>query len=162
MNLTLLVLAIVLAWFVITRRREAEKEGQRNAREVHKVDQRISINPGHRRSRKLSAGQIDKIKSIHQSFLEVYPISLEETIINFQKDINVDQEIDLWMTMSDSYLAVLVEKKYSDINLKKEVFQLLLMSSMLPQENLPKKIEIKILTKSDLEYVLNDFISRRK
>jgi len=162
MNLTLLVLALVLAWFVVARRREADKQAEKDAREAHKIDKRTSIKPARSRHSQLTSEQIEKIKSIHKTFLEVYPVSLEEAKVNFQRDNDINQEIDLWLAMRASYLAVLAEKQYSDINVKKEVFQLLLMSTMFPPEDLAHKVEIKILTKSDLEYVLNDFMNRRK
>ena len=159
MNLAFLVLAAILAWVLVARRHTGQEENQQKKRESLHVN-RNQIRSGPNRQGKLSEEQLDQIKSIHLTFLEVYPVSLEETIANFQREKNVGQQIDLWLTMQISYLAIIKEKNYTDINIKKEVFQLILMSTMLSVDQLPSKVEIKILTKSDLEYVLNDFMGR--
>ena len=162
-NISILVLAAVIAWLVVSRRRLQDQDDKKNSRNFRKIDQnKIEKTQELTRREKLSSKQLEQINLIHQSFLEVYPISLEDMKNNLQRDNEVDKEIDLWLTMRDSYLAILAEKKYSDIKTKKEVFQLIWMSTMVPREEIPSKIRIKILSQEELEYVLNDFSRRRK
>lgn len=51
----------------------------------------------------LTSDQLDKIKIIQKTFQEVYPVTLKETIDNFKRDQNPDNEIAIWLDMSSAY-----------------------------------------------------------
>lgn len=108
----------------------------------------------------LSETQIKKINSIHQTFKEVYPISIEETILNFKQDLNIDKEINLWIKMEETFITVNQEKGYNSISQKKEVFKLILMRTMMSKEEVKNNLELKLLNMKDIEYILRLFESK--
>lgn len=108
----------------------------------------------------LSETQIKKINSIHQTFEEVYPISIEETILNFKQDLDIDKEINLWIKMEETFITVNQEKGYNSISQKKEVFKLILMRTMMSKEEVKNNLELKLLNMEDIEYILRLFESK--
>ncbi len=62
-----------------------------------------AIERGPIRHTDLTVEQLNKIKFIHQSFLEVFPVSLKETVNNFKRDKNPDHEITIWLEMANAY-----------------------------------------------------------
>lgn len=95
----------------------------------------------------LTTQQIDAIKIIQSTFLEVYPISLEETITNFKRDQHPDNEIAIWQHMANAYTQYLASKKPAlNLETKKEVFKLLLSRSMMPEEQAIANSNLAILT----------------
>ena len=108
----------------------------------------------------LSETQIKKINSIHQTFEEVYPISIEETILNFKQDLDIDKEINLWIKMEETFITVNQEKGYNSISQKKEVFKLILMRTMMSKEEVKNNLELKLFNMEDIEYILRLFESK--
>lgn len=47
----------------------------------------------------LNSDQIEKITQIQKAFSEVNPSTLEETITNFKRDRNPDNEIAIWLAV---------------------------------------------------------------
>jgi hypothetical protein len=103
----------------------------------------------------LNAGQIEKIKEIQTTFAEVFPVTLEETITNFKRDANPDNEIGIWLNMAQSYKGYLAFRKAKlDDNTKKEVFKLLLSRSMMPPDEAIKNSNLTFLTNEEAIVVL--------
>jgi hypothetical protein len=82
--------------------------------------------------KKLSEDQIKKITRIHAVFFEVLPVSLDETLTNFKRDLNPDSEIEIWMGMADEYEKCIENSQTKlDLNQKKEIFKSILSGSMM-------------------------------
>jgi hypothetical protein len=103
----------------------------------------------------LSHGQLQKIGYIHSTFEEVYPITLEETITNFRRDLNVDDEMDVWMMMAQTYNAYVEGKPDLDLNTKMEVYKLVLSRSMMPSAEAVKNVELKNLSEEEALQMLS-------
>ena len=58
----------------------------------------------------LSPAQLEKLKFIYTTFSEVQPSTLEETITDFKRDQNPDDEIAIWMSMANAYQKFVQEK----------------------------------------------------
>ena len=103
----------------------------------------------------LTTVQIEKIKKIHNIFENVYPVSLEETMTNFKRDVNPDHEINVWMSMSNAFENYLASKK-RELNLatQKEVFALLLSRSMMSNEEALLNANLKIISEEEAHKVL--------
>lgn len=114
-----------------------------------------SIHPSEIVHDSLSSAQIDKIKQIHLTFAEVYPVSLEETITDFKRDAHPDNEIAIWSGMAEAYLKYLRYRTPNmPLHIKKEVFSLILSRSMMSSAEAIKNTELKYLTTRDAEEVL--------
>ncbi len=108
----------------------------------------------------LTDSQLQKIKSIHNAFEEVYPITLEETIANFKSDLNIDKEIDLWMKMKESFEFVIEVRNFENETQRKEAFKLILMRTMMPSDEVKNGVETKKLNSDDVDFILRDFEDR--
>lgn len=120
-----------------------------------------TINPGDIQLSKirhdtLSVDQIAKIKIIQSTFEEVYPMSLDETITNFKRDLHPDSEIAIWLQMADAYKKYLNSKQGKlDLQAKREAFGLILSRSMMSANEALKNITLKTLTEKDAKEVLS-------
>jgi hypothetical protein len=104
----------------------------------------------------LTTDQLDKIKIIQTTFQEVYPTTLEETITDFKRDLNPDNEIAIWLSMADAYQNYLNSKNTRlDLPQKKEVFKLILSRSMMPSDKAIEDSDLKILTREEANKVLS-------
>ncbi len=122
-----------------------------------------SIRPSEVVNDSLSTTQIKKITQIQSTFAEVYPVSLEETITNFKRDANPDNEIAIWQDMADAYQKYLKSRtKETTLDKKKEIFKLLLSRSMMSPEEAIKNSKLKILTNVDAEEVLSFYSNEPK
>ncbi len=102
--------------------------------------------------------QLEDIKFIHEAFIEVLPISLEETTENFKRDLNPNNEINVWLNMAKAYQSLLsADPGLSDPNKKAEVFKLILMRSMLSDEEAVQAAELEMLTAEEIKEVLSKY-----
>jgi len=106
----------------------------------------------------LSDAQLTKVKHIHQTFSEVYPISLEDTVNNFTKDKNPDNKIKEWSHMADHYEAFASKNtEKDDLSRRKEAFKLLLLRNSLSEEETIKRAKLKNLKASEAKQLLENF-----
>lgn len=104
----------------------------------------------------LTPEQLAKIKKIYTVFQEVEKASLEETITDFKRDNNPDDEIAIWLDMADAYQNYLKSKNNElDLGTKMEVYRLILSRSMEPDEEAIKHSNLTILSKSEAKKVLS-------
>lgn len=104
----------------------------------------------------LSADQLERIKSIQATFAEVYPVSLDETITNFKRDLDPDKEIAIWMQMANAYKKF-VTASTPDSTKRKEAFELLLLRSMMSGDEAVKQARITKLTDQDVKAILRNY-----
>ncbi len=104
----------------------------------------------------LNDEQLTKIKKIHLTFQEVDKISLEQTITDFKRDLNPDNEIKVWLNMAEAYQNYLNFKgKQIDLNTKTEVYRLILSRSMMPNKEAIINSNLTILTTKEAKKVLS-------
>lgn len=111
----------------------------------------------------LSDNQLKNVKFIHETFNEVYPISLGETITNFKRDQNPDDEINIWLNMAQTYL-IFKENNFSKEKLENriEAFRLILMRTMMSDEEAISRSELNILTEVEIQSILNNYTLEAK
>lgn len=130
----------------------SNKEKDQNIQTIHPKD----IKVGEIIHDSLNHKQIEEIKKIQSAFAEVYPMSLEETITNFKRDLDVDSEINIWLNMVNAYEKYLNKKEGNlDLNTKKEVFKLILSRSMMSSSEAITNSKLVILTQKDAQEVLS-------
>lgn len=102
----------------------------------------------------LTPKQIEKITKIHTIFAEVDENSLEQTINDFKRDINPDNEIEIWMQMANAYKGYLSQNT-KNLDEKKEVFKLILSRSMMSTKEAIENSDLKFLSLEDANEVLS-------
>jgi len=102
----------------------------------------------------LTADQILKIKYIQQTFQDVYPVTLEETITNFKRDEPPDKEIAIWLNMATAYQKFIQKYTGSDSAKKQEAFKLILLRSMMPSPKAIEQAQLKVLSQEQVNDLL--------
>jgi hypothetical protein len=103
----------------------------------------------------LSTDQIEKIKKIQVTFSEVNPSSLEETITDFKRDRNPNNEIAIWLAMANAYEKFTSKRTTLDLNKKKEAYGLILMRSMANEAEAKAQSDLKLLTDEEVEEIFS-------
>lgn len=121
---------------------------------VQKIDpNELTISP--ERHDTLSREQIEKIKKIQSTFSEVNPSTLEQTISDFKRDKNPDNEIKIWLAMANSYEKFKMKHSDLDINKKKEAYGLILMRSMENEAEAKLNSNLKLLTDNEVSEIFS-------
>lgn len=111
----------------------------------------------------LSKTQLEKIKRIQEVFAEVNPSTLEETITDFKRDRNPDNEIAIWLQMATAYEKFTLKRaKTLDLEKKKEAYKLILMRSMASENEARKGTDIKLLTEPEIDEIFSYYQSAPK
>ncbi|WP_064965802.1 hypothetical protein [Tenacibaculum ovolyticum] len=111
----------------------------------------------------LSNQQLEKIKFIQKTFNEVYPFSLEKTITNFKRDQNPDNEINVWLGMSKAFqMFALKNSREEKLKFRKEAFKLILMRSMMTEEEAINSSELKVLSEKEIQEILKNYTLEAK
>ncbi|WP_337966662.1 hypothetical protein [uncultured Flavobacterium sp.] len=111
---------------------------------------------------KLTDDQIEKIKKIQSTFSDVYPISLEDTITNFKRDRNPDNEIRVWFNMMQAYEKFILKDSEITLEKKSEVFKLILLRSMMDESQVRSQTECKILTEIEINEIFEYYTFESK
>jgi len=120
------------------------------------------LTPSPVRHDSLSSSQLESIKTIHATFSEVYPISLNESIKNFKRDLNPDREIQLWLKMVDTFNALTKDGQYPRIEQRQEVFSVILASSMMPISKVKSDVELTELSEQEIDQIIGLFMASFK
>jgi hypothetical protein len=102
----------------------------------------------------LTSEQLEKVKKIHSVFSEVDSSSLETTITNFRRDMNPDKEIAIWLSMADAYEKFTSNNSKIDLNKKQDAFKLILLRSMMPDDEAINQGKIKYLSDKEIREIL--------
>ena len=74
--------------------------------------------------------QIERIKDFKSILVDVEEISIEKTLSNFKKEISPEKEIKSWEHIANAYQSYVSQKSIKDLAVKKEVFSIILATSM--------------------------------
>ena len=110
----------------------------------------------------LTATQLKDIETIHATFTEVYPISLNETIKNFRNNQDSGREIEIWLKMVETYKGLIKDGQYPKLQQRQEVFSVILASTMMPLGTLKDKVEFIELSESEVDKIYEQFMNKFK
>ena len=106
----------------------------------------------------LNDDQTTKVKKIYNAFSEVNPSTLEETISNFKRDQNPDNEINVWLNMATTYENFISTRPSKlDLDKKKEVYKLILIRSMMSADEAKSQAGLKLLNDSEIKEILDGY-----
>jgi hypothetical protein len=103
----------------------------------------------------LNKQQLEKIKKIQEVFAEVNPSTLDETITNFKRDQNPDNEIAIWLTMATAYEKFILKNKNIDSKKREEAYKLILMRSMENETEAKIKSNLKLLSDKEVSEIFS-------
>jgi hypothetical protein len=114
------------------------------------------LKPGPIRHEKLSDLQIQRIKKIRGAFSEVDQSSFDKWVDDFRRDADPDREIAVWERMAAAYSRYISGKNLS-LESKLEVFQVVLLRSSAPAEEVLSHLTLKVLTAEDAKEIMKGF-----
>ena len=149
-------LLAILILIILTSCSEAAKKVQEEEADSDSNMGNLRLGPIIHES--LSEEQIEKIKFIQETFEEVYPVSLDETITNFKRDKNPDSEIKVWLSMANTFQTFALKSSGEGmLERRKEAFKLILMRSMMSEKEAISSSELKLLDKNEIQEILNNY-----
>ncbi|WP_054850843.1 hypothetical protein [Olleya sp. ITB9] len=90
-------------------------------------------------------------------------MSLKETISNFKRDQNPDNEIFIWLNMAKVFKAFTLENvEHQKLEVKKEAFRLILMRSMMSEKEAINKADLKLLNENKAKEILKNYSLDKK
>jgi hypothetical protein len=93
----------------------------------------------------LTENQMVRIKHIQEVFREVYPLSTEEWIDGFRRDVEPEGEIVLWEELARAYSLFLKEYNLS-MSQKHEVYAVLMKRSMMEPERVLDELTLNYIS----------------
>ncbi len=109
----------------------------------------------------LTALQLKRIDYLYNTFKEVDPTSKEKWVEDFKRDQNPDREIEIWEMMANAYNSY-CDGKTIALDVKKEVFKLVLMRSGLSEAETLTQLKLEFLTKEEAKRILNAYTLEAK
>jgi len=149
-GLVLILVSIFLSY------KKAQKNQSANTLDPKK------ILPGPIVNDELSEEQIKKITQIQAVFSDIYPISLQDTINNFKRDRNPDNEIRVWENMMHTYETFIAKNPEINVEKKSEVFKLIITRSMMDENKVRSQTEFKILNENEVNEILASYTLESK
>ena len=101
----------------------------------------------------LTEDQISRVRRVQRVFSEVDPSPIEKWIEDFKRDENPERELAIWEGMASAYAGYTASNSLT-LDGKKEVFQVVLMRSGSSDDEVLKRLELKILTEKDVRGIM--------
>lgn len=115
-----------------------------------------AIQAGPVRRDSLTDKQMARIRALQATFLEVDGQTVEQWVDNFKRDANPDKELQIWEHMSKAFRAYCDGKKLSP-EAKKDVFSVVLLRSMSPEQEVLEHVKLKTLSRDEAIAVMKGY-----
>jgi len=114
------------------------------------------VMPEETQRRPLSPEQTMAIADIQKTLIDVDILPLEEWLDGFRRDADPDREIAVWQRIAKVYSDFLKDRRVT-ADYKKEVFKVLVASSMMPREQVPQNANVKRLSAKEVIELMDRF-----
>ena len=104
----------------------------------------------------LTAEQLQRIAAIRETFVEIDDQTIEQWVDNFKRDLNPDNELAIWERMAKAYSRY-CDTHQLDLDIKKEVYKVVLLRSMTSPNDVIAKLELTKLSEQDARDVMAEF-----
>lgn len=102
----------------------------------------------------LTAEQSLQIAEIQKVLADVDVLPLDEWLDGFRRDPNPDAEIAVWKKITDAYTYFLKGRE-ATADYKKEVFKVLVASSVMPREDVPANAGVTKLSAQEIIAIMD-------
>lgn len=114
------------------------------------------LHPGPIRHPTLTDAQVQRIKTLQQTFRDVDPMPLEKWLEDFKRDLNPEREIRIYEVMAKAYRDYSAGKKLTQ-QAKEDVFQVVLLRSGAPESEVLPRLKLKTLSLDDAKEILQHY-----
>ena len=117
------------------------------------------LKPGPVRHVSLTEEQMVRVRRVQKIFSEVDPSPFERWVEDFKRDLNPERELNIWEGMATAYETFTTSKSLG-LEAKKEAFQVVLLRSGAPDEEVLKRLKMKVLTEKEAREIMALFATR--
>jgi hypothetical protein len=114
------------------------------------------LKPGNIKHEQLTNLQIERIKKVKDVFAEIDNSPLDKWIDDFKRDLNPDRELEVWEGMATAY-SKYVNGKNLSLEAKKDVFQVILLRSGAPENEVLNHLKLKVLSTDDAKEIMKNY-----
>jgi hypothetical protein len=144
------ILSKLLTFFGVPRTNKGQEP------KAAKLADPASLQSGPIRHKELSPDQMERIHKLRDTLAEVEHSPIEKWIDNFKQDADPDRELTVWERIADGYMRLCSKRRLS-IAAKEDVFRLLLLRSMAPEQEVLNRVKLKTLTTDEAKEALKEF-----
>ncbi len=94
-----------------------------------------------------------RIKAVHETFADVDGTPLEKWIDDFKRDLDPEGNVRIWEDMQVAYNAYCGNRELP-LATRKEVFKIVLMRSMMPDDDVLARIKLEHVSVDDVKTIL--------
>src|SRR2546426_4100267 len=117
------------------------------------------LQPGPIQHASLTEEQMNRVKRLQKTFSEADPSPLEKWVEDFKRDVNPDNELKIWEAMATAYETFTASRNLT-LDAKKEVFQVVLLRSGEPEEQVLQHLKLTALTQKDAREIMALFVEK--
>ena len=107
----------------------------------------------------LTEAEMARVQRLQKTFSEVDPSPIEKWVDDFKRDLNLERELSIWEGMATAYETYTASNNLT-LEAKKEVFQVVLLRSGAPEDEVIKHLELNTLTVNDAKVIMVLFPNR--
>jgi hypothetical protein len=104
---------------------------------------------------------MNRVRRLQKAFSKADPSPLEKWVEDFKRDANPDNELKVWEAMATAYETFTASRNLT-VDAKKEVFQVVLLRSGAPEEEVLQNLKLKALTDKDAREIMALFVDKPK
>ncbi len=119
------------------------------------------LQPGPIQHASLTEEQMNRVKRLQKTFSEADPSPLEKWVEDFKSDASPDDELKIWEAMATAYETFTARRNLT-LDAKKEVFQVVLLRSGAPEEQVLQQLKLTTLTQTDAREIMALFVEEPK
>jgi hypothetical protein len=120
-----------------------------------------TLKPGPIQHASLTEEQMSRVKRLQGTFSDADPSPLEKWVEDFRRDANPENELKIWEAMARAYEGFTTNRNLT-LDAKKEAFQVVLLRSAAPEEDVLQHLKLKVLTEKDAREIMALFVERPK
>ena len=102
-----------------------------------------------------------RIKAVHETFADVDETPLEKWIDDFKRDLDPESNIRIWEDTQIAYNSYCKDRNLT-LEVRKEVFKIVLLRSMMSDNDVLERLELKHVSLDDVQIILAAYPSEPK
>ena len=117
------------------------------------VDQ---IERGPIRHEELTEEQMARLRVLQETLEEVFPSPIEDWVDSFKREQYPERELRIWEAIAKAYVSY-CSKRELNLERKKEIYEIILVRSMLSEEETLQQVDLKYLSLEDAKQVMRGY-----
>jgi len=108
------------------------------------------------RHEELTEEQMARLQVLQQTLDEVFPSPIEDWVVSFKREQYPERELRIWEAIARAY-ASYCSTRQLNLARKKEIYEIILIRSMLSEEETLQQIALKYLSLEDAKQVMRGY-----